>query len=81
MSYAAWVEVFVTHDQMEMEMIKGLLTTNGFEVVVEAKGWKQMPVIFGHAATGELVIKVPPDKADAAIALLAADVEMEPVDE
>lgn len=81
MSYADWVEVFVTHDQIEMEMIKGLLTTNGFEVVVEARGWKQMPVIFGHAATGEYGLKVPPDKADAAVALLAADAEMPPADE
>lgn len=78
MGYADWVEVFVTHDQMEMEMIKGLLASNGFEVVVEAKDWKQMPVIFGHAAKGELVIKVPPDMAEAAIALLEADAEMPP---
>ncbi len=70
-----WVEVFRTSDQMEMEFIRGLLETNGFPVVVEAKGLKAMPSIFGHAAYGELILKVPPDLEAQARALLEAPVE------
>lgn len=70
-----WEVVFRTHSDVEMELIKGLLTTNGFPVVVEASGAKSMATFFGHSANGELVIKVPPDLAEQAIAMLNAQVE------
>lgn len=77
-SKEGWVEVFRTHDQMEAELIKGLLTTNGFPVVVQPKGAKTMPVIFGHSAPGQLVLTVPSELAEQARALLEAEVEEEP---
>lgn len=67
-----WEEVFRTGEQVEAELVRGLLSTNGFPVVVEAKGLKSMPVIFGHAAYGELILKVPPDRWEEARALLEA---------
>jgi hypothetical protein len=73
--YGRWEEVFRTGEQVEMELIRGLLETNGFPVVVEAKGLKSMPVIFGHASYGEWILKVPPDHADQARAMLAAKPE------
>ncbi|MGE5673084.1 MAG: DUF2007 domain-containing protein [Mycobacterium leprae] len=73
--YDAWIEVFRTGDQVEAEVIRGLLQTNGFPVVVEAKGLKSMAVLLGHAAQGELIVKVPPDRADEARAMLAADAQ------
>lgn len=72
-----WVEVFITHDQMEAEFMKGLLETSSIPVVVEAKGLKAMPFYFGHSALGQLILKVPPDRADLAKALLEARVEEE----
>lgn len=77
METASWEEVFRTQDQVEMELVRGLLITNGFLVVVEAKGLKSMPAIFGHASNGELILRVPPDMAEQAVALLQAKAEME----
>lgn len=74
-SKESWEPVFRTHDQIEAELIRGLLTTNGFPVIVESKGQKAMAVIFGNAATGELILKVPPDLAEQALEFLAADIE------
>jgi hypothetical protein len=73
---ANWEEVFRAGEQMEMELIRGLLESNGFPVVVKATGLKQMPVIFGAAAYGEWILKVPPEMADQARELLAARAEM-----
>lgn len=75
-----WEEVFRTPGQVEAELMKGLLATNGFSVVVEATGLKSMPVFFGHAAIGEFVLMVPSSQAEQARQLLAADVE-QPEDE
>lgn len=72
-----WVEVFRTHDQMEAEFFKGLLQTNSIPVILEARGLKALPGIFGHAALGQLVLRVPPDLADLAEQLLAAPVQEE----
>lgn len=72
-----WEIVFRTGDQVEAEIVRGLLTTSEIPVVVEAKGLKSMAVFFGHSASGELVLKVPPDMADLARELLAAKAEPE----
>lgn len=71
-----WEEVFATSDQVEAELVRGLLDTSGIPVVIEAKGLKAMPTYFGHAAYGELILKVPPDQVDLALALLAARPEL-----
>ena len=73
-----WVEVFRTHDQMEAEFFKGLLQTNSIPVILEPKGLKALPGIFGHAALGQLVLKVPPDLAELAQQILAAPIQEEP---
>ncbi|HEY3367111.1 MAG TPA: DUF2007 domain-containing protein [Symbiobacteriaceae bacterium] len=70
-----WEIVFQTGDQVEIEIIRGLLTTNGFPVVVEKKGLKGMSFMFGESAIGEYLLKVPPNMVDAALALLSADIE------
>lgn len=70
-----WVEVFRTHDDMEAELVRGLLKTGNIPVMIEGRGMKSMPYIFGHAAFGQLILKVPPDLADLARELLAAQVE------
>ena len=72
-----WEVVFRTAQQVEMELIRGLLETNGFPVVVQATGLKSMPVIFGAAAYGEWILKVPPDRAEQARELLAARADMD----
>lgn len=78
---ADWEEVFRTVEPMEMELIRGLLETNGFPVELKATGLKSMPVIFGAAAYGEWILKVPPDVAEQARELLAARAEMPDEDE
>lgn len=67
-----WEEIFRTGDDVEAEMVRGLLEMNGFPVVVESKGLKALPTIFGHAASGERILRVPPDMAEAAREFLAA---------
>jgi hypothetical protein len=74
-SDAEWVVVFSTADQAEADMIHGLLESNGFPVIVQSKGLKGMATLFGHAAVGQLVIKVPPDQVEAARALLEAPID------
>lgn len=75
---ANWTEVFRTGDDVEAELVRALLEANGFPVVVEAKGQKAIPAIFGTTANGELILRVPPDMADQAIELLNAETEEEP---
>lgn len=72
-----WVEVYRTSEPLEAEFIKGLLTTGEIPVVIEAKGLKAMPYFFGHASSGELVVLVPPDQAELAREILAAQPEQE----
>lgn len=72
MAQSDWEIVFQTGDQVEIEIVRGLLTTNGFPVVVERKGLKSMAFMFGESAIGEYLLRVPPDMADAAVELLAA---------
>lgn len=73
-----WVVVLRTSDQVEAELVKGLLTTSGIPVVMEARGFKALAPILGHGAGGELLLKVPPDLAQLAKDLLEAETEAEP---
>ncbi|MDF2629379.1 MAG: hypothetical protein K0R39_3210 [Symbiobacteriaceae bacterium] len=61
MSTTDWVQVFETGDDLQMEFVRGLLTTNGVPVVVQRTGAKDLGMIFGAAATGSLILRVPPD--------------------
>jgi len=72
---AEWEEVFQTGDQVEAEVVRGLLVTSDIPVVVEYKGWKSMQTFFGSGAPGQLVLKVPPDQAALARELLASKAE------
>lgn len=70
-----WEEVFIATEPMEAEMIKGLLETGGIPVLIEARGLKAMPYIFGNSAYGQLFLKVPPDQVDLARSILQAEFE------
>lgn len=72
-----WVEVFSTSEPMEAELVKGLLETNQIPVLIQARGQKALGFIFGSAAVGEFVLKVPPDLAELAGEILAAQFEEE----
>jgi hypothetical protein len=74
---SSWVEVFNAGDDLEMELVRGLLTTNGIPVTVVAKGAKAMPMILGVSATGSYILKVPYEWQDVARDLLKAKPEME----
>lgn len=79
---ADWVEVYSTTEPMEAELLKGLLETNQIPVLIQARGQKALGFIFGSAAVGEFLLKVPPDLADLAGELLAAQFEeAEPTEE
>ncbi|HYF91907.1 MAG TPA: DUF2007 domain-containing protein [Symbiobacteriaceae bacterium] len=71
-----WVEVYETGDDLQMELIRGLLTTNGIPVVVQRTGAKEMGFYFGAAANGSLIVRVPPELADTARALLESGAEV-----
>lgn len=70
---ADWVEVYNTGDDLQMEFVRGLLTTSGIPVVVQAKGAKALPVILGVTANGSYILKVPPEWQDVAKDLLNAE--------
>lgn len=72
MSTGDWVQVFETGDDLQMEFVRGLLTTNGIPVVVQRTGAKDMGMIFGAAANGSLILRVPPDLEQQAHDLLAS---------
>lgn len=71
-----WVVIFTAANQVEAELIRGLLEGSQIPVIIEARGPQAMPFFFGQTALGgELLVKVPPDQADFARELLAAQVE------
>lgn len=72
MSKDEWVEVYRTGEDMQMELVRGLLTTNGIPVTVHTEGAKELGVILGARANGTLILRVPPDKAELALELLGA---------
>lgn len=73
---ADWEEVYIATESLEAEMLKGLLESAGIPVVIEPRGLKAMPGIFGHSAPGQLRLKVPPDRAELALAILRAEFEV-----
>lgn len=77
MSTENWVEIYETGEELQMEIVRGLLTTNGVPVVVHRTGLKEMGMIFGARANGSLKLLVPPDLVDTARDLLSAQVEAE----
>lgn len=81
MSTDNWVEVYETGDDLQMEFVRGLLTTNGIPVVVHRTGAKEMGMIFGAAATGSLRLRVPPDLVETARELLESGPDEEPEEE
>lgn len=74
---ADWKVVFTTSDQVEAEVVRGLLETSGIDVIVVRRGLKALEPFLGATAAGTLELKVPPDRADEAIALLEAEPEEE----
>jgi hypothetical protein len=82
MSKDGWIEVYRTGEELQMELVRGLLTTSGIPVTVQAEGAKGIGVILGARANGTLILRVPPDKAELALDLLGAPLlEEEPEDE
>lgn len=72
-----WVEVYRATTELDAEFVKGLLATGSIPVIVEARGFKAMPYIFGTSGLGQLILKVPPDLADLAREILEAKVQLE----
>lgn len=72
-----WVRVYETGDDLQMEFVRGLLTTNGVPVIVQRTGAKDMGMIFGAAATGSLILKVPPDMEETALGLIESGPDTE----
>ncbi len=59
-----WVEVFVTYDSIEAEMIKGLLESGGIPVIVRSSKVAPYPVNIGRM--GEIKILVREEDKDTA---------------
>jgi hypothetical protein len=72
-----WEAVFSTVSQVEAQIVRGLLETNGFTVLVRTTGLKQLAFIYGDAAIGEIILLVPPSQVDEALGLLSAEPEPE----
>jgi hypothetical protein len=72
MSKDGWIEVYRTGEELQMELVRGLLTTNGIPVTVQTEGAKELGFILGSRANGTLILRVPPDQAELALELLGA---------
>jgi len=72
-----WDTVFSSRDQVEAALIKGLLESAGIQVVQVLKGLKSLTPIFGMGAPGDIELKVSPDRAELARAIIAARPEPE----
>ena len=59
-----WVEVFVTYDSIEAEMIKGLLESGGIPVILRSSKVAPYPVNIGRM--GEIKILVREEDKDTA---------------
>jgi len=59
-----WVEVFVTYDSIEAEMIKGLLESGGIPVILRSSKVAPYPVNIGRM--GEIRILVREEDKDTA---------------
>ena len=61
---SGWVEVFITYDSIEAEMIKGLLESGGIPVIVMSSKVAPYPVNIGRM--GEIRILVREEDKDTA---------------
>ena len=59
-----WVEVFITYDSIEAEMIKGLLESGGIPVILRSSKVAPYPVNIGRM--GEIRILVREEDKDTA---------------
>ena len=59
-----WVEVFITYDSIEAEMIKGLLESGGIPVILRSSKVAPYPVNIGRM--GEIKILVREEDKDTA---------------
>jgi hypothetical protein len=66
-----WVEVLVTYDSLEAEMIKDLLESGGIEVVLRSSKVSPYPVNIGKI--GEIKILVRKEDEDTAARVIAAE--------
>ena len=64
-----WVEVFVTYDSIEAEMIKGLLESGGIPVILRSSKVAPYPVNIGRM--GEIRILVREEDKDTAKKVIA----------
>jgi len=59
-----WVEIFITYDSIEAEMIKGLLESGGIPVILRSSKVAPYPVNIGRM--GEIKILVREEDKDTA---------------
>ena len=52
-----WVNLYVTHDQLEAEMIRDILESGGIEVVIESAKITPYPVNVGRMGEVRLLVK------------------------
>ena len=52
-----WVNLYVTHDQLEAEMIKDIVESAGIEVVIESSKLTPYPVNIGRLGEVKLLVK------------------------
>ena len=63
-----WVEVFVTYDSIEAEMIKDLLESGGIQVVMKSSKVSPYPVNIGRMGEVKILVrKVDVDAAEEVI--------------
>jgi hypothetical protein len=67
----AWVEIFITFDQLEAEMIKDVLESGGIPVVLRSSKVSPYPVNIGKI--GEIKILVKREDREAAEEVLRQD--------
>jgi hypothetical protein len=72
MSGGDWPVVFSTGDQVEAEVVRGLLESSGIPVIAVRHGLKRFEPWLGATASGSIDLKVPPDRAEEAREILAA---------
>ncbi|MEJ2685196.1 MAG: DUF2007 domain-containing protein [Candidatus Sulfobium sp.] len=65
-----WVELYITHDQLEAEMIKDILESGGIEVVIQSAKISPYPVNIGRL--GEIKILVREEDRETAEQIMRA---------
>ena len=58
-----WVEVFITYDSIEAEMIKDLLQSGGMPVVVRSSKVAPYPVNIGEMGEIRILVRVEDEEA------------------